>query len=93
MSGSFVSSCCRSPSITATYCAEDESAPSITAEARPRRPMRRMQRTRGSVWAMRRTSAAVPSGLLSSTYTTSQAMPYRAASSLAISGATLGRSL
>ena len=44
------------------------SAPSITAEARPRRPMRRMQRTRGSVWAMRRTSAVVPSGLLSSTY-------------------------
>src|SRR5690242_10828542 len=46
-----------------------------------------------SAWAMRRTSAVVPSGLLSSTYTTSQAMPYSAASSLAISGATLGRSL
>ena len=80
----------RSPRRTA---AEEDSAPSITAEARPRRPMRRMQRTRGSVWAMRRTSAAVPSGLLSSTYTTSQAMPCSAASSLAISGATFGRSL
>ena len=62
----------RSPRRTA---AEEDSAPSITAEARPRRPMRRMQRTRGSVWAIRRTSAAVPSGLLSSTNTTSQAMP------------------
>ena len=73
--GRRVSSCCRSPSITAMNGAEEASAPSITAEARPRRPMRRMQRTRGSRLAMRRASAAVPSGLSSSTNTTSQAMP------------------
>ena len=75
------------------------SVPRTTARPRsPPRPgrggrSRRMQRTRGSVWAMRRTSAVVPSGLLSSTNTTSQAMPNSAASSLATSGATFGRSL
>ena len=73
--------------------AEDDSAPSITADASPRRPIRRMQRTRGSDAAARRTSPDVPSGLLSSTKMTSQAMPASAASSFWISGTTFSRSL
>ena len=46
--GRIVSSCCRSPSITATKSALEASQPSITAPARPSRLTRRMQRRRGS---------------------------------------------
>ena len=93
IAGSRVSSCCKSPSITATYRADEASAPSITAEESPRRPIRRMHRTRPSEAARRCTSEAVPSGLESSTKITSQAIPASAASSAATSGATFARSL
>ena len=46
----------------------------MQAPDRPRRPIRRMQRTRGSFCARPRTTSQVPSGELSSTNTTSQAM-------------------
>ena len=79
--------------MTATNPAEDDKAPSTTADAKPRRPMRRMQRTRGSARARRLASAQVPSGLSSSTNTTSQAMPPSAASSFSTTAATFARSL
>ena len=93
ISGSRASSCCRSPSITATTGAELDSAPSITAEDSPRRPTRRMHRTRSSEAAIARTAAAVPSGLSSSTNTASHATPASAASSRDTSTATFCRSL
>src|SRR5205085_7175117 len=77
MRGSRVSSCCRSPSMTATNGAEVASMPSMQAELSPRRPMRRMQRMRGSRSPSARMCSAVPSGESSSTNTTSQAMPRR----------------
>ena len=51
MRGSRVSSCCRSPSMAARNGARLACAPSMKAEARPRRPIRCSRRTRGSVRA------------------------------------------
>ena len=68
-------------------------APSITAPARPRRPTRRRQITRGSVAATALTSAAVPSGESSSTKIACQTTPFSARSSFASRGLTLGASL
>jgi len=65
----------------------------MQAPDRPRRPIRRMQRTRPSCRASARTTSQVSSGELSSTKTTSQATPSRAASSLRNSFVTLSRSL
>src|SRR4051812_19640233 len=65
----------------------------MQAPDRPRRPIRRMQRTRGSCRARERTTSQVPSGELSSTNTTSQAMPAKVASSRRYSTVTLSRSL
>ena len=52
-----------------------------------------MHCTRGSAWATALTSSAVPSGELSSTKITCQAIPLSAASSLATRGLTLAFSL
>ena len=65
----------------------------MQAPDRPRRPIRRMQRTRVSIRARPRTTSQVPSGELSSTNTTSQAMPANVASSRRYSVVTLSRSL
>ena len=65
----------------------------MQAPDRPRRPIRRMQRTRGSCRARPRTTSQVPSGELSSTKTTSQGMPASVASSRRYSTVTLSRSL
>src|SRR5258708_2107517 len=59
----------------------------------PRRPIRLMQRTRGSCRASPRTTSQVPSGELSSTKMTSKAMPASAVSSRRNSVKTLSRSL
>ncbi|MGY4350848.1 hypothetical protein ACVWXM_007341 [Bradyrhizobium sp. GM7.3] len=67
--------------------------PSMQAPDRPRRPIRRTQRTRLSRWASARTTSQVPSGELSSTNTTSQAMPASTVSSRRYSTVTLSRSL
>jgi len=67
--------------------------PSMQAPDRPRRPIRRMQRTRESCRARPRTTSQVPSGELSSTKMTSQAFPASAASSRRNSVVTLSRSL
>src|SRR5262249_34024451 len=93
MRGSKVSLCCRSASIMAMAEAEDASKPSIQAPASPRRPMRLMQRTRAFDAAMSRTTAAVPSGLLSSTKITSQRMPFSAWVRRATTRGTFGASL
>ena len=66
--------------------------PSMQAVLRPRRPMRRMQRTRTSCRAIARTAFQVPSVELSSTNTTSQAMSVRAARNRSTTIATLSRS-
>ena len=67
--------------------------PSMQAPDRPRRPIRRMQRTRESCRARPRTTSQVPSGELSSTKMTSQALPASAVSSRRYSVVTLSRSL
>ena len=67
--------------------------PSRQAPARPRRPMRRMQRTRLSVSPMARAAAAVPSGELSSTNTTSQSQDARRRASRSTRIGILARSL
>ena len=67
--------------------------PSMQAPDRPRRPIRRMQRTRLSCCASARTTSEVPSGELSSTNTTSQATLTSVASSRRYSTVTLSRSL
>ena len=65
----------------------------MQAPDRPRRPIRRMQRTRESWRARSRTTSQVPSGELSSTKMTSQATPASAVSSRRNSVVTLSRSL
>ena len=67
--------------------------PSMQAPASPRRPMRRTQRTRLSVSPILRATAAVPSGELSSTNTTSQSTPASVRASFSTSSGTLSRSL
>jgi hypothetical protein len=67
--------------------------PSITAEDRPRRPRRWMQRTCGRSRARDLTSSAVPSGESSSTKITSHAWLGSTASSPSRSASTLSRSL
>ena len=67
--------------------------PSMQAPDSPRRPIRRIQRTRESCRARPRTTSQVPSGELSSTNTTSQATPFSVASSRRYSTVTLSRSL
>ena len=67
--------------------------PSMQAPASPRRPTRRMQRTRLSLLPISFTASAVPSGELSSTKIASQAMPASAWSSRRTSSATLPHSL
>ena len=67
--------------------------PSMQAPDRPRRPIRRIQRTRLSCCASARTTSQVPSGELSSTNMTSQATSASAASSRRYSTVTLSRSL
>src|SRR5947209_750950 len=67
--------------------------PSMQAPASPRRPMRRMQRTRLSVSPSSRATAAVPSGELSSTNNTSQSTPSSVRASFSTSNGTLSRSL
>ena len=91
--GSTVSSCCRSPSMAAMWLARLACAPSMNAEARPRRPMRCNRRTRGSAEAAAWIAARVPSVESSSTKITSQAMPASALPSRATMGAMLSRSL
>jgi len=68
------SSCWRSASITATNSAWLESAPSRQAPERPRRPTRRMQRTRLSWRPSSLATADVASGELSSTKTSSHSI-------------------
>ena len=92
MRGNSRSSCCRSPSMTATTLPADASMPSITAPARPRRPIRRTARTRMSCSPRSRTRRAVPSGLSSSTKMTSHRIPASAASRAAIIGSTFSAS-
>src|SRR3989440_5907937 len=67
--------------------------PSMQAPASPRRPMRRTQRTRASLSPIARATAAVPSGELSSTNTTSQSISARVRASFSTSSGTLSRSL
>src|SRR5262245_14766865 len=55
--------------------------PSIVAPARPRRPIRRMHRTRGLLTPILLARAAVPSGESSSTNMTSHSMPGSATAS------------
>nr|CAD6405312.1 hypothetical protein REQ54_00006 [Rhizobium sp. Q54] len=93
ISGSSDTSCCMSPSMMAMTGADEESIPSIEAPARPRLPIRRMQRTRPSHRAMSRTTFVVPSELSSSTNMTSQAMPANDATSASTTSSTLGASL
>ena len=92
MRGRIVSSCCRSASMTARNGASVASMPSMQADERPRRPIRRITRTRGMVLCRPSRSSAVPSCELSSTNTTSQAIPASASPSPASSGAMLSRS-
>ena len=66
--------------------------PSMQAPDRPRRPIRRIS-GRGIFRASPRTTSQVPSGVLSSTNTASQAMPASTASSRRYSTVTLSRSL
>ena len=92
MRGRMVSSCCRSASMTATNGASVASMPSMQADERPRRPIRRITRTRGMVLCRPSRSSAVPSCESSSTNTTSQAIPASASPSPASSGAMLSLS-
>ena len=69
------------------------SMPSMQADDRPRRPIRRMQRMRLSRAAIDLTSALVPSGESSSTKIISQEIPPRAVSTRPISSRTFCRSL
>ena len=88
-----VSSCCRSASITAMIGVVEARAPSTTAEDSPRRPMRRIMRTRRSAWAMRVRSSGVPSVEPSSTKIASHSIPASATPSRSSSGSTLPTSL
>src|ERR1700722_15088524 len=87
------SSCWRSPSITATYCAWLPRNPSRQAPARPRRPTRRMQRTRASAAPIFLAVSAVPSGELSSTMMISQAISGSAARTVSTRRGMFSRSL
>ena len=65
----------------------------MQAELSPRRPTRRMQRTRRSSLPRSRRCSAVPSAESSSTNTASQSTPASSRSSRSIRGPTLSRSL
>ena len=93
IAGRIVSSCCRSPSITATIGAAVAHIPSMQAVDSPRRPIRWITRTRASSRPSARAASAVPSGLSSSTKIASQRRPASAWSSLPIRTATFARSL
>ena len=90
--GSSVSSCCKSPSIAAMFVARLACAPSMNAEARPRRPIRCSSRTRACPAAAARTASRVPSRESSSTKITSHSTPANTSSSRATIGAMLSRS-
>ena len=91
--GRIATSCCRSLSITATRGEELASIPSMQAEDRPRRPMRKRQLIRESALPKFATWRAVPSGELSSTISISQSRPARHWLSRSIRGSTLSCSL
>ena len=79
--------------MTAKYGAAEAEMPSITAELRPRRPIRWMQRTLACRRASSLTTAAVPSGELSSTTMNSKGMSPSALVTRSNSDTTLSRSL
>src|SRR5258708_10948241 len=79
--------------MTATKGAEHANTPSMQAVDNPRRPIHRMQRTRGSTRANARMCLAVSSAEASSTNISSQFTFGRAASSNAVRGLMLSRSL
>ncbi len=93
ISPSRASSCCRSASITATNGALLASIPSTQAPARPRRPTRRMQRTRASCSPSVFATAAVPSGESSSTKMISHAKPASVRATRSTTIGTFARSL
>ena len=78
--------------LTASTGAAVDSIPSMQADARPRRPTRRIPRIHGRAIASRRTSSAVPSGESSSTKIISNRTPASTRSSREASSATLARS-
>src|SRR5467141_5282915 len=90
--GTSVSSCCRAASITARYGGELASIPSMHAEARPRLPIRWMQRTRGSRCARSRNRSSLPSKASSTTTMVSQSSPASACSSACSSAGMFARS-
>ena len=90
--GSIVSSCWRSPSITATRSALEDIQPSMTAPARPERLTRLKHRMRGSADASANAISEVPSGKSSSTTIISHGKPSRTALTRSNSTGTLADS-
>jgi hypothetical protein len=79
--------------MTASYYADGDGAPSMTAKATTPRPTPRTHRTRETSPPKHRTSSAVPSGLLSSIYIIRCGIRASATPDWAISGLTFGRLL